>query len=103
MSKPGYIGKEIYLRTLMRSSVAAYEQYIDVINNETILCIVEILINVVKGDIHLNQSEIHLFATNRSTINRIITTRTDYKSKKVLLKSHPRVVKTAVKVLLREV
>lgn len=103
MTTPAYIGRELYLQTLVKSPSAKYTQLIHVVDNDTIKSIVEILLNVYKGDIHLEKREHALFVKYRSVIRRIITNKTHYKEKKVLLKSNPRLVKAAVKVLLREI
>jgi hypothetical protein len=103
MSTPAYIGRELYLQTLVNCTRAKYEQLIHVADNDTIRSIVEILLNVYKGDIHLDQSELDLFAQYRSVIKTIVANKTHYKEKKVLLKSHPLIVQKAVKVLLRAI
>jgi len=101
MSGPAYIGRELYLGALKRSTPALYEQLITVADNATIKCIVEILVNVYKGDVPLDKGELDIFKTHRDVIRRIIAINTHYKEKKLLLKSNPLIVKKAVQVLLR--
>jgi hypothetical protein len=103
MTARGYIGRELYLHTLANSSREKYQQLIHVVDNSTIKSIVEILLNVYKGDIHLDQSEIGVFRGYKNVIKRLITNKSHYKEKKELLKSHPDIVKKAVKVLLRAI
>jgi hypothetical protein len=101
MSGPAYIGRELYLRALRRATPAVYEQLIHVADNATVKCIVEILVNVYKGDVPLEKSELDIFKRHRSAIKSIIRNTTHYKEKKVLLKSNGVLVKKAVQVLLR--
>jgi len=98
MRRPGYIGRMHVINLLKSPRRERYEELVNSVDNTTLKAILEIVLNIYRGDIHLSTEDVKLFRSYTRVFKRLASVKPSLQAKRTLLKNNIALVNRIIRV-----
>lgn len=100
MIQPSYLKYEHFLKIVLRHKKENIQHLLNIVNKKVVNAIIEIVFNIVKGHVPLNQNQIRYFKKEKNILKALIKKSNSFNKKLTILHENPTILKRVLKIVL---